>query len=366
MNIDNLPFTTDGGRHTIKTTRLKRRLSKFVDTQTLSYLSYDSQSRAVKFILELLDKVDTNRLNTSIESYMEFGKSYIENIEFLLDPVRNGPSKLPHFVEGDETSEIITPVNSSSAVSYMNDTWVDEYLDDQVLTIISHDSYELPYDITYDGLIRFEHDEPSHILIGINVPALVAKYIHWLSVVDANDEKDYIAFVKREVLKTRYRDLVDIYMFSLIRGVFRELEPVNVRRNTHVPMSAIKYAVEEIKELVHSVKNNTISLSSFMNTMFLVNDSVISRYERLDNTAKISSITKFTPIRLIKVLPVLDIVTHILGSSDKVFRNNKGIITQLRREYRILSRSKWKNHIHDPLAEAEIELLLSMMEDLLF
>jgi hypothetical protein len=359
-------------RSMVHWSKLVNTLYTNADMHMQRYLLADlNATPSITFIRSLLDRIsEPYFLNTEDEFdlYRQYVLPEAITISRIIDPLSGANYKGHPFVKGKDTREITLPtwgLISPTANSIYSD-WED-WEDVAPIKILSHDSDELHLKF-HNGEIVFKKDKPSQMVFGIDIPALLWKYILYIKKENLTFETvDRDLFVSKYILPYFYKDLVDIWLMRVINNRFDAYEAIDdefampVSNNSFVGASTVKSAVNELDDIIQMLDSKKVSFGTFLNTPLIGDTTLMDCITIYGEAYAMENSPRYTGYELIKSVDLMSILLGGINTQLK-FNTSTKIIRDLKVTRNVIARSRWESHIVDRDLGYKAANLLDMID----
>ncbi len=347
--------------------------SKIIMNKGRYLLSEPWTTPPVKMIRALLDKIYEPQFlvkHNMLDLYTTYIMPKASMISRMIDPMAGTPQHHEVFVMGSSITEVIIPTRGIINPSGMSalDEWDDwEFV--APLRLLAHDSIELDTAST-DARIRFKKQQPTYVVHGIDVEALIVKYLRYIH----DTETDFKTvnreeFISKHIIPYVYDDMLDVWCLNVINyflgNVFGEEVKTMAhdvsKNNQFLGASSLTAGFNDLKDLTSRVASGNVSIGAFLNTKLVNGKSLLAMMEFHRDIAAISNSTRYRGYELLKTSIFIEILTQLISSVRERSQVSK-IIKDVQVDARNYRRSGWAGHIKDPIVKLVGQGLLDYID----
>jgi hypothetical protein len=272
-------------------------------------------------------------------------------------------------VRGSSTEEIFVP--TYGIIRPAGGVWVDAGWDVwskvKAVSILDHDSSELNLDFV-DAYPTFKKEQPTYIVVGIDVAALFVQYIKYVKATTPDAKTfEYVnkeRFIHEFVLPHIYDDLVTIWITKLIsKAVTLKVDSANIddlavyNSNEYMGVSTLKAGIAELVDLAQRLSNNSIRMHDFVATNFYLDGRTMVDVMNDHNIDRMTEQTnRWRGYDIVKSLSLLESITNAMLVQDKYL--NQNVLRLAKQEFDSLNRSNWKTHIKSTTIHRAVDTYL--------
>jgi len=214
------------------------------------------------------------------------------------------------------------------------------------LTLVYYSSPEL---ITRLEGMRVKFKQPNeYCLWGFDVPLLMMKYLNWVAYnrnILKRQEPAVIYFIKDEVMRYLFDDLIDVWVMNLIDQTLNLPHFTPNKISSEISSSALNYAFTDLKEYIQRVKDNAINVRDFLHCKWLINNrSLVDKINDLDAMISLPLERQYEPLTFLKEFCLSRIALRLYAMNQDSAKYSK-IVNYFKYQFRIYRRSCMNNPI---------------------
>jgi hypothetical protein len=311
---------------------------------------------SINFVRSLIDRIsEPYFLNTEDEFDLYHQHVLPESlmISKIIDPLSGANYNTNHFTSGRDTKEVILPTFGLIGPKAFSvyDKW-DTWEDVAPIKLLSHDSDELHLTF-HGGMIDFEKDIPSQVVFGVDVPALLWKYILYIKEENETFEtvdRDY--FITEFVLPYFYKDLVEAWLTRVVLSRFDAAANIDdefampISNNSFVSTSMTRSAIADLDDMIQMLGANKVSMGTFLNSPMIGKHSLMDRIEIHSELYAMNNSPRYTGYELVKSSDLMSVLLGVITEQLEV-RTTTKLLKDLKVHRDTIKRSRWQSHMSD-------------------
>jgi len=337
-----------------------------------------SEQRAttlIQFVRSLIDPIDNPALLNVVEDFDLYIQHVLpESITLtrIIDPIIRPYRTKNIFVTQDSIDELILPTYGMyNNILTPRGDWKDWSTVDPI-HILSYDSTELVTP-NVDGRLTFTRNKPSYIAVGVDVPSLVMKFIHYIRHTGTTMEHvDRDLFIARHILPVLYDDVLHVWCVNLLDYYIRNRSDLDMstvvttlaNNNSHLTSSTIKDALEELGGVLDRIHNNGWAIGTLLTTKLIGTETLADQMHMHTTVANIDDSTRYLGYNLLKSSSLIKCLLSVLERTQTVHVYSE-LIRRIIVEGGRISRSGWRAHVRERVEIEEITEMLDRMSKLL-
>lgn len=340
-------------RPVLRLNQLHTMIDKHIQISSIRYLDTEHFTGGpIEFLVDLLKwlKNDDILYRDMLDVYDRYIEDDIPILVSKFDIVgRRAKPKRNNFFKGVETEEILIPTYGILGTeATVLDTWkVWKHV--APIKILDHDSTELK--VYWQHQIKFDIQKPSYAIIGIDVGALLVKYIVYLrenGYTFLHDNMQIHQFINREIIPFFYRDLVDIWMNKWLKALtFSIPEEFEFVSKDFQIRSLFDTAHTELTEVYDKYIRGNYRIGDLLRTKFYLNGrSILDMFEIYEDIYSCELDRRYLGYELVKLRDILGFVCCALNDTrDRGLETS--IIRKILYQARMYSMSAWESHVYN-------------------
>ncbi len=279
----------------------------------------------LRFMLLNFNLAEAASYKDDVSLYTGLVAEYQDKFRTVFDPCWTKSLSISKFTKGANNrtpTEIFLNCSVADPANELpfDGDWAAWKTSTRSLRIVYHDSCELPIDM-FNGLINFKEIVPSFVMIAVNVPVLLMKWIKYSQYCkERKIEADELVFLKETEYENFFYDLTTIFVTNLILKtvLHPDASADSIVSEFSVPAfittdSIIENGIASLQEQLKLLDSRNLKLQDLLDTDWYEDDSTIrQKINQISDDYALPELRPYKWISLFKYLPYLKMIAAII------------------------------------------------------
>lgn len=315
----------------------------------------------VVFLKSLLHELDTDELLTvDNDTMLDMVRTYIPRVAHKFDFITLRKTLDRSWFFDHDVKEYIMPTSGliGSTVSHI-DGW-SRWDDIKTIKLMYVNSNELNLE-DYGNIFRYKNDKPSMAVIGIDIAALLLKYIVYLKEYDLKlGDSEATQLFCRDQVALMFADRLEVWITNWLNAIMEdELDTVSIIGS--YSSSQYDKATEEIQDLVQRLGHGSVKLADMFLTKFYGDMNFTDISSTYMDTYNPGFGRRRIAANILQQLGIGNIYINLLSHAEQK-RTTTQLIRRLQVEYRRIMRSGWDRMIPDAVTKLEVNSFINSIQ----
>ena len=307
--------------------RLEIARAKFVNQGTLPRTA---GAEFLRFMLLNFDLQAAEAFKSDGDLYVNLVSGYQDKFRTVFDPCWCKSLSLKKFTKGtNNVNPVEIFLNTSLAFPAsdlpLDEDWAAWSTTTRAVKFVYHPSGELPIDL-YNGFVSFTKDPPSFVMMSINVPVLLMKWVkynQWCK--KSKKEVDELEFLKTSEYEYFFYDLLQIWTTNMILKTVqhKDASAESICSELHVPAfitneGILVNGVTALQEQFKLLDSRNLKLQDFLDTDWYDDNSTIrTKIGEISTEFVLPDLRPYQWMEIFKYLPYLKMVSAVIDNDPE-------------------------------------------------